>query len=155
MSSPNLRLYVSMLFVLALLVFFVNRISQTEDKYTTSSKSSSAPTLFSSVAPTTSAPIYAADMFASPAPIANSPSSTPSQNPTDRLLETYAQAERRLQAKYHLGYGTYEFESIPNVYPLNGLGVNYDQSYPSTLPSECNVMIVQPDLKIPYTNLLQ
>lgn len=76
-------------------------------------------------------------------------------NPTDRLIELYGQAERRLQKKYGLGYGEYEYDTIPNVYPLNGLGVDYNQSYPSTLPTGCNLMIVEPDLQFPYVNLLQ
>lgn len=71
-----------------------------------------------------------------------------------RLIAKREDDERRLQKKYNLGWGEYKYQPVPTEYPLNGLGVDYDRQQFSTLPKNCNLMIVEPDLDFPYANLL-
>jgi len=55
--------------------------------------------------------------------------------------------------KYRIGAKKYKFDFIPGEQPINGLGPNYEQNYPSTL-SASNRMIVDPNLNVNYVDLL-
>lgn len=55
--------------------------------------------------------------------------------------------------KYRIGAKKYEFDFIAGEQPINGLGPNYEQNYPSTLPAS-NRMIVDPNLNVNYVDLL-
>jgi hypothetical protein len=55
--------------------------------------------------------------------------------------------------KYRIGSKKYEFDFIPGEQPINGLGPNYEQNYPSTLPAS-NRLIVDQNLNVKYSDLL-
>lgn len=62
--------------------------------------------------------------------------------------------EKELQKKYSLTYGTYKYNILEGEQPIQGLYVDYDREYETTLPKICNKMVVEPDLDFPYANLL-
>lgn len=72
---------------------------------------------------------------------------------TDDLLNRQYLEYIIQNGKYRIGPKKYEFDFIPGEQPINGLGPNYEQNYPSTLRAS-NQMIVDPDLKINYVDLL-
>ena len=72
---------------------------------------------------------------------------------TDDLLNREYLEYITNNGKYRIGSKKYEFDFIPGEQPINGLGPNYEQNYPSTLPAS-NRMIVDQNLNVKYVDLL-
>jgi len=70
-------------------------------------------------------------------------------NRIDRALMNY----KKDVSKFNIRAKAYEYNFIDNEQPLNGLGPNFNQNYPSTL-KKSNKMFVVPDLSVKYDNLL-
>jgi hypothetical protein len=73
----------------------------------------------------------------------------------ENTMSRYGQAMRKLQDKYSFGWGKYEYEPVPNEYPLNGLGPDYNQHVISSLKTGCNRTLADPDFNFNYTNFLR
>lgn len=100
---------------------------------------------------------FTVELATSPVLPSSSPTSGVDQKAADidTTMFRYEQAMRKLQNKYSFGWGKYEYEPVPNEYPLNGLGPDYNQRVISSLKKGCNRTLAEPDFNFNYTNFLK